>query len=113
MAEFKSNLEKISCEAVKFSDNIVFLGLLPCLEETARKSAEKHQWVETYDNDGLRQYNQAIKSHCMKLGHSFVDIYPAFSENDCDTLLSDGLHPNSSGHCMICDLILREINSTG
>lgn len=111
LVNFKSNMEKISSAALKFSNNITYLGLLPCVEETVRKSAEKHQWVESYDNRALQQYDQAIKTHCMNLGHSFVDIYPVFSQYDCNSLLCDGLHPNSDGHALIFDLIMRELNS--
>ena len=109
--QFELNLEKISAAASTFSGNIVFVGLLPCVEKTALQSARKHQWAETYDNKSLRQYNETIKRHCLNMGHGFIDIHNVFVANSCESLLSDGLHPNSSGHAMISDFILSELKS--
>ena len=107
---FKANLKQISSTAGLFSSKIIFIGLLPCVEDTVLKSAEKHQWVEIYDNQALQKYNQAIKDHCLELGHNFVDIYNVFLDNKVETLFSDGLHPDSRGHSIICDSILSQLN---
>ena len=108
--QFKINLERISAAANSFSGNIIYVGLLPCAERTVVETAAKHQWIETYDNQALQQYNEVIKLHCLQSGHEFVDTYSAFVNNNHESLLSDGLHPNDGGHAIIFDLIFHLIN---
>ena len=111
LGQFKTNLEKITAAANSFSSNILYVGLLPCDEQTVLQAAKKHQWVEIYDNEALLQYNEVIKQHCLQTGHEFVDVYDAFVNNSHESLLSDGLHPNASGHAMIFDLIIDQLKS--
>lgn len=108
---FKSNLDKISSAASLFTSNIVYIGLLPCDEKAALQAAEKHQWIETYDNHSLRLYDEAIKEHCMQSGHDFIDLFDAFTQQDYESLLCDGLHPNETGHVVIFNAIINQLPS--
>ena len=110
LSQFKSNIKKITAAANSFSSDITFIGLLPCVEQTVLQSAKKHNWVETYDNQALAHYNDAIKLHCQQSGHGFIDLFNMFMKNDCESLLSDGLHPNSSGHSLICEFIISQLH---
>ncbi len=110
--QFTINLEKITAAAKLFSNDISFIGLLPCIEETVLKSAEKHQWVEIYDNRALMQYDEAIRQHCLLSNLEFIDLYDAFIMHNHASLLNDGLHPNADGHAMISDLILTRLKTT-
>jgi len=107
--QFIRNFDLISQAAKDFSDDIIFLGLIPCIEEDVRCAAKKHGWVEHYDNESLIDYNDLVKQHCQKHDHKFVDVYSAFLERGYDDLLSDGLHPNSKGHEFIAEIVLQTL----
>ena len=106
---FKNNFETITQAAKQFSNDIVFLGLLPCIEPDVANTAKKHDWVELYYNKSLNEYNDLIKLHCEKYEHTFVDIHSAFVEHGYDDLFSDGLHPNNKGHALIAETVIKNL----
>ncbi len=107
--EFKKNLDLISQATQNFSNHIAFVGLLPCIEEQVLIAAEKHSWVEHYDNKSLKQYNDIIKQHALNNKHHFVDVNTVFIKRGYDDLFSDGLHPNSKGHELIAEAVLSTL----
>ena len=107
--QFTKNFELITQAAQQFSNDIVFLGLLPCIEEDVLETAKLHGWVEHFDNTSLSEYNELIKKHCEKHGHKFVDVYSAFIDRGYSDLFSDGLHPNSKGHELIAKTVVEVI----
>ncbi len=108
--QFSKNFELITKAAQQFSNDIVFLGLLPCIEQDVLAAAKLHGWVEHFNNKSLSEYNDLIKQHCEKYGHKFVDVYSVFVKQGYDDLFSDGLHPNSKGHALIAEAVVEVIN---
>ena len=107
--QFKANLEAISTAAKVFSKDIVYIGLLPCVEEKVLETAKRHEWVESYDNQSIQSYNKIIKQHCLENGLDFIDLYMRFISEDIDSLFNDGLHPNSKGHSLVYDVIVESL----
>lgn len=108
--QFKANIEAITAAAASFSNNIIFMGLLPCIEETVQETAKRLEWVESYDNQSIQTYNEIIKQHCIESNLGFIDLYTPFKNNDIDSLFNDGLHPNSIGHSLIYDVIVKQLD---
>ncbi len=109
--EFKNNMRLIRNKAQQFSDDIIFVGLLPCIEDEVKKAAREHSWVELYYNDSLSQFNDIIQQVSQENNHTFVDLNRLFIKRDYDDLFSDGLHPNSKGHELIAQAVIGVITS--
>lgn len=110
--EFKANLKSITKSARAFTNNITFVGLLPCIEEKVLASAKRHQWVEHFDNQSITAYNNMIKQYCLESELNFIDLKTHFNNFDYDALFDDGLHPNDNGHALISDIIIDHLNKS-
>lgn len=101
--EFRSNIEKIIFSARKFSEKIVFVGLLPVDDEKLNPIP----WIPgiSYKSEYVEQYNGILKSVCKKNKIPFIDLYPKFSKLDYKSMLADGYHPNSKGHRKIFSIV--------
>ena len=112
--QFASNIDNISKAAMQFSDDIVYVGLLPCIESDVIATGKRHDWEDFYDNQSLSRYSEVIKAHCVKHDHTFVDVFPVFEKCIDDathkSLFSDGLHPNDDGHSLIFKEVLTRLN---
>lgn len=76
------------------------------------ETAKRLNWTKNYDNQSIQNYNEAIKQHCFDANLDFIDIYTAFENNDIESLFSDGLHPNSRGHSLIYDVVIKQLDKT-
>lgn len=109
--QFKANLEAITVAAASFSNDIIFIGLLPCIEERVVATAKRLQWDESYNNQSIETYNEIIKQHCVNKKLNFIELYAKFKNSDPDSLFDDGLHPNTKGHALIYDVISNQLNN--
>ena len=105
LEQYKTNLTVITKAAQRFSNDIVFVGLLPCIEEDVLHASTKHGWIETYTNVALSDYNNALKQYCLDNAIQFIDLFDTFNTHP-ESLFSDGLHPNNAGHQLICEYVL-------
>lgn len=109
-AQFKKNLEDITAQARVFSDDVIFVGLLPCVEKAIAETAKRFDWVESYENKYIEEYNQIIKQHCGESKLVFINMYERFSSENIETLFDDGLHPNTQGHTVIFETIIEYLD---
>jgi len=88
--EFKENLGKIIEVSKKFSNEIIFTGLMIVDENKTKPWSEDEFW----ENEDLKKYNDAIENMCRENDLDFIPLWDVLEKED----LSDGLHPNASGH---------------
>lgn len=101
--KFKENIQKLIMLALKYSLNVVFVGLIP-VDETKTTPIPWNVDV-SYKSENIRKYNDIIKSICVENKIRFLDIYEKFAQADYKKLLEDGLHPNSKGHEIIFNIV--------
>ena len=101
--QFKDNLVKLHDIVHQFTKKIVFVGLTQVDESKTMPipwDADKQ-----YDNDGVKQYNTAIREFCAEKDIKFIEMFDALNLED----LEDGLHPNYDGHTKMFERIKVEI----
>ncbi len=94
---FQQNIRKLINLAKKYSDCIVFTGLL-LVDET---KTDPIPWVpeKSYKNEYIKQFNEILRSVCKEEKLFFIDLS---IEKD---LLYDGVHPNTEGHKQIFERV--------
>lgn len=97
---FKSNIEELYAQAAAFSQKIVFIGLTD-VDDTKTMPVS---WDKTkfYSNEMIKQYNSLIQSFCEQKQLPFINLLGLLNSAD---LTEDGLHPNTSGHKKIFEVI--------
>ena len=111
--QFKANLEDITLQARVFSADVIFVGLLPYVENVITETAKRFNWIESYENRFVEEYNEILKQHCNDQNLEFIDLYERFKSENKTSLFDDGIHPNSKGHALIFDLIVQRLNQKG
>jgi len=97
---FVNNIEKIIAIAKKYTDDICFIGLT-CVDE---EKTNPVSWADlSYVNDDIREFNSEMKLIVEKEKIKFVDVNELLSKND----LLDGVHPNTSGHSILLNAIVK------
>jgi lysophospholipase L1-like esterase len=105
--QFKENLKQLNDLARKYTQRVVFIGLLP-VDESKTCPVAWHQ-DKFYKNENLERNNTIIKEFCEKNSLLFIDIYSHLSKIKYQELLEDGLHPNTEGHAQMFELIKDEL----
>jgi lysophospholipase L1-like esterase len=105
--KFKANLRSLVEKSRPFTNEIVFVGLTP-VDESLTKPIP-WQTEMCYTNEEIIKYNSAIRQICESEKLKFIDIFNEFEMNNYKEMLSDGLHPNESGHKWMADKISQEI----
>ena len=108
-AQFKANLEDITAQAKAFSDDIVFVGLLPCVESQVKDTAIRLNWIDSYENQYIETYNEILKQHCKDGNIAFIDLFERFKSENIESLFDDGIHPNTAGHDLIFNHIVKRL----
>ena len=103
LEKFEENLEILISQAKKFTEDIVFCGLLPVDESKTMPIPWSKE--EFYDNESVSRYNSVIRSVAEKHNLKFIDLSDALSLED----LPDGLHPDSNGHQKIFEVMKKEL----
>ncbi len=101
--DFKKNIEKLIILAKKFSSKIIFIGLTS-VDET-KTTPIPWDTDKSYKNEYVQKYNDIISSICGDKNILFVEILDDWLKTDYQTLLDDGLHPNSAGHKKIFEVV--------
>jgi len=94
--KFGENIKKLIDLAKKYSQEIVFVGLLPVEELKTTPIFWNEDSV--FKNEYIKKYNNIIRGICAEKGVYFIDIFDEWTGSDYKKLLEDGLHPNSEGH---------------
>ncbi len=108
ISEFKFNIRKLIDEAMKFSSEIIFLGLTPVNE---RKTTPVSWNADLfYKNFFIRKYELSIKRVCKARKVNFIGLFNRFYRMNYTRLLSkDGLHLNSRGHKIIFQIVKKHL----
>lgn len=96
---YTHQLEELIKQANKFSNKILFVGLLP-VDETRTKPV---YWKDVYwSNNRIRAFDKAMEDVALKNNCVYIPFYDQFENKK---LLSDGLHPTSEGHDIIFEKV--------
>jgi lysophospholipase L1-like esterase len=95
--DFQANLLKITEIAKKYTSEIAFVGLSPIDERIAHPFDTENTFVLSQ----TRQYNQIIKQYCLQHKLIFIEIMSKLTLGDID----DGVHPNTTGHQKIFEVV--------
>lgn len=97
---FEENQDKLIKIVKKYTNKILFVGLTPVDEKIT------DPWYDcSYLNERIEKFNNIIKSVCREHNVEYLDLYNQFILKDYLKNIYDGLHPNSSGHKKIFDLV--------
>jgi lysophospholipase L1-like esterase len=104
--DFRENVRELIQKAKKYTDQVMFLGMIPVDDE----DIEPIPAIEgrSYTTARMDGYNDAIREVCEEEGAVFVNIYKQFGK-DADNLLEDGLHPNGEGHNLIHQKVKQKL----
>lgn len=100
--EFVSNLGALYEKTRALGAMGVFVGLTE-LDETKTMPAPWHPDF-SYDSASRKKYNDAIQEFCGKKNIPFISMDGVLTPDD----LSDGLHPNSTGHRKMFERVKQE-----
>jgi len=99
---FKENLEKMISIAKKFTESIIFIGIV----EVNESKTTPVYWIQDkgyYKNSEIRIYNKILEDFCKEKGITFI---PMQNVLDIKKDLYDGIHPNARGHEKIFKRVL-------
>jgi len=100
---FQDNIKTLIKISKRFAKKIIFLGLTPVED----KKVDPIPWDKnkSYKNELIKDFNAKLKETCNKREVGFIDIYEKFIENNYESLLDDGVHPNTEGHKRIFEIV--------
>jgi lysophospholipase L1-like esterase len=104
-AKFAKNVDKLTALARKYSKNILYV--LPAPVDESRTNPVFWDVDVSFKNARLKEYNEVIKAACEKNNAQFIDIFVKWIKSDYKNLLEDGVHPNSEGHKMIFEEVMK------
>jgi len=105
--KFEKNIKELISKARKITDKILFVGLTPIDE--AKTTPIPWNTDKMYKNEYVEKYNNKIKEVCESEKIDFIDIFSEMVREDYETMLIDGLHPDSKGHEWMANKIIKEI----
>ena len=101
--DFETNIKQLLVIAKKHSVKVVFVG--PALVDESKTIPTKWDSNIEYSNENIEKYNRIIISVCKEKKIYFINIYEEFKKLDYKRLLEDGVHPNSTGHKKIFEIV--------
>lgn len=107
--DYTRQLFEITEIAKNFTQDIHFIGLTPVIDELLQPipwSSTK----ECFSSDRMKLFNEALKNFCNQNKKDYIDIWNIFLEEDLNSILFDGLHPNNKGHNLMFKQILKSIS---
>ena len=107
--EYAKNLEELVATAKRYSDKILFVGLVAGDEAQTAPVF----WRDIYYlNDRIKLFEDAMKKVANENSISFKSVFEEFKEHldSGENLLADGLHPNNEGHELIFELVRPELD---
>jgi len=101
-SEFLENLKKIIEIGKKYSNKMIFTGLLKVDDNLTQPWTANEFW----DNQDIIEYDKIIENVCKEKN---IDFIPLIDLLDINKDLEDGLHPNSKGHIKIYETVKEYI----
>lgn len=109
--KYKQNLLKLIKIAQKYQADLVFVGLTPVddslVDPTPWKSGS------SYRLEFVQKYEEFLKEISKEENVPFIELMSKFMETDFKSLLTDGLHPNSEGHKIIFEEVMKYLQGIG
>lgn len=103
--DFQKQYDKLIDAAQKLSDKVLCVGLSAVDPQQTNpwKYGDHEQWL----NNRIDLFEDTIKQSAMRKGVLFAPVYDKFrAQMDKGVKMhSDGLHPNSTGHKLIADIV--------
>jgi lysophospholipase L1-like esterase len=102
---FRDNLEKLTEAGRRYTEKIVFVGLMHVDE----RKTDPVPWFpdRAYRNEGVDLFDNLLMNFCVQSGLRFISIKSVLGNDD----FFDGLHPNSVGHRKIFEKIVHELEA--
>lgn len=98
--DFEDNSHQLANQAADFSSEIILVGLTPVDEE------EVNPWKgKVFRNKYIKGFNDLIQKFCKEKGLHFIPVFEKFKEGGHESLLEDGLHPNTEGHQKLYEIV--------
>ena len=97
---FKSNYKKIIKKALKYTNDIIIIGLTPVDERKTQPFQDKF-----FSNETILEYNQILREIALENNLKFIDVF-MLEPHD----FADGLHPNKKGHKKLYHAIKNELH---
>lgn len=94
--QYEFNLENIFNKAQRYTKNIVFVGLLPVVDEKVNPVSWNAHIA--YQNNRIRSFNEALQIFCKSHAIYYINIWDNWLKEDYSSMLEDGIHPNETGH---------------
>lgn len=107
--EYANNLRELVIRAKKYSDKILFVGLVTADEQQTKPVF----WRDIYYfNERIAMFEDEMKKVATESDTKFMPIFEAFKKRlgSGEDLLADGLHPNEAGHQFIFELVWPELD---
>ena len=101
---FRNNITNLINSAKKYTDNILFIGLLKVDESKVNPLPWDKD--KCYLNNKIIDFDKELKNVCLENNVDYLYVYTLLGVDD----LSDGLHPNDVGHQKICDKVKNKIS---
>jgi len=105
---FQAQLGELVALAKQYADKMLFVGLTPAVDELV-DPLPASTTGRSFTTERLKLFDTTLKNFCKKQNVPFVDVFPAFSKANVQSLMFDGLHPNAAGHKLIADLVQPEL----
>lgn len=100
--EYKDNIKYLINEAKKHTNKIMFIGLTNVDESLTSPLLGEDAY---YSNKRILKFDNELEKICLENNIRYVKTYGLLKENE----LYDGLHPDSSGHKKLFDLIGKNL----
>lgn len=106
--EFRGNLEELIEQAKKYTEEIIFVGLLPVDDEDIKPIPNIEG--RSYTTNRMKDYNDMIKEVAGEKDVGFISLFKEFKSGE-NRLFEDGLHPNGEGHELIHEKVKRHMKN--
>lgn len=108
--KYTENLKVILEKAKKYTERIYFVNLTPVDEvRTNPLPPEISSSGKCYSNDRIDAFNEVLDRFCRENNMSCIKVNEKFKQMDYPRLLTDGLHPNTEGHKVIFDEVVKVV----
>ena len=104
--EFEANLHKLVGFTQKYTNKIIFVGLMPVIENLTQPIYGQ-TW---YSNERIKLFNNSIQKIAAGYNLTFIDLFAKFqAQPEIEQYFIDGLHPNTVGHKWMFEQIKPEL----
>ena len=107
--QYAVELAELIKKAGQFTTRILFVDLTP-VDETFTNPVASSSTGKRYTNSRIELFNRTLHKFCQNQSVECIKVSESFKAGGPRKLLAtDGLHPNSTGHRLIYDLVQPKI----